>query len=118
MPFGQSIPLLKGKSVHGSKPITVFPFTLSWMPHCWPQKQQCVLTRRSGSTDVSSRSPDWYARNGPNFANSSGVSEASIVICADFARLGFPGRVLDEGQHLSAACWANALIVAALWVRH
>ena len=24
--------------------------TLSWMPHCWPQKQQCVLTSRSGST--------------------------------------------------------------------
>ena len=25
------------------------------MPHCWPQKQQCVLTSRSGSTLVDSR---------------------------------------------------------------
>jgi hypothetical protein len=29
--------------------------TLSWIPHCCPQKQQCVFTNRSGSTLVESR---------------------------------------------------------------
>ena len=36
------------------------------LPHCWPQKQQCVLTRRSGSTLVESRTPVIDERCGPN----------------------------------------------------
>ena len=34
--------------VVGFEPWEEFPFTLSWMPHCWPQKQQWVFTSRSG----------------------------------------------------------------------
>src|SRR4051812_41274825 len=43
------MPLLTGKSSQGSKPTTWFCFTLSWMPHWSPQKQQWVLTSLSGS---------------------------------------------------------------------
>src|SRR5262249_47053395 len=114
----QSIPLLKGKSAHGSNPTTVFPFTLSWMPHCWPQKQQWVLTSRSGSADVSSRSPDWYARSGPNFASSSGVAGGSVARRAALGRFRFPGRVLGEGEHLPPARRADALVVPALLAWH
>src|SRR5262245_27131395 len=35
------------------------------MPHCWPQKQQWVLTVRSGTTPVSSRSSVATDRCGP-----------------------------------------------------
>ena len=38
------MPRLNGNSSHGSKPITWLSRTLSWMPHCWPQKQQWVFT--------------------------------------------------------------------------
>ena len=51
------MPWLNGKSSHGSKPIRQLSLTLSWMPHCWPQKQQCVFTYLPGSTPVSSRVP-------------------------------------------------------------
>ena len=34
---------------HGSNPMTLLCLTLSWMPHCTPQKQQCVFTSLSGS---------------------------------------------------------------------
>jgi hypothetical protein len=51
------MPLLKGNSSHGSKPTTSLSFTLSWMPHCWPQKQQWVFTSLSGSTAASTRGP-------------------------------------------------------------
>src|SRR5476651_2528212 len=43
------MPLFTGKSSQGSKPTTWFSFTLSWIPHCTPQKQQWVLTSLSGS---------------------------------------------------------------------
>src|SRR5262245_43984409 len=112
------MPWLNGKSNHGSNPTTWFPFTLSWMPHCWPQKQQCVLLRRSGSTDVSSRSPDWYARSGPNFASNPGGAGASVAMRADLARLRFPGRVLGAGEHLPAAGRAEVPVVRALLARH
>src|SRR5262245_43114656 len=65
MPFGQSLPWLNGKSVRGSTPTTRSSFTLRYMPHCWPQKQQWVGTRRSGCTPVSSSEPATYANEGP-----------------------------------------------------
>ena len=64
-PLGQSIPRLNGNSSQGSKPITWSSLTLSWMPHCCPQKQQCVFTRRSGSTLVDRRMPVATDRCGP-----------------------------------------------------
>ena len=42
-PFGHSLPSLNGNSYHGSKPTTALSRTFSLMPHCWPQKQQCVF---------------------------------------------------------------------------
>src|SRR6266545_5578515 len=52
------MPRLKGNSSHGSNPMTWLSRTLSWMPHCCPQKQQWVLTRRSaGCSDSSSQPP-------------------------------------------------------------
>jgi hypothetical protein len=59
------MPRLNGNSSQGSKPITSLSRTFSWMPHCWPQKQQCVLTSRSGSTLVDSRTPVIDDRCGP-----------------------------------------------------
>src|SRR6266536_6118593 len=44
------MPRLKGNSSQGSKPTTWLLRTLSWMPHCWPQKQQWVLTSFSGAS--------------------------------------------------------------------
>src|SRR5262245_46912150 len=35
------------------------------MPHCWPQKQQCVFTSRSGSALVERRTPVMLDRCGP-----------------------------------------------------
>ena len=78
--------------------MTSLSFTLSWMPHCWPQKQQCVLTSRSGSAEVDSRSPDMTARCGPNrsivslllagiVANRSSVSNAGGVVAQRCTRL-------------------------------
>src|SRR5262245_16589070 len=87
------MPRLKGKSSQGSKPITSLSFTLSWMPHCCPQKQQCVLTRRSGSTEVSTRKPVWYARSGPNVASSSGVRGGSAAISPPSLS---PSRVISD----------------------
>ena len=46
-PFGQSLPSLNGNSYHGSNPTTVLSWTLSLIPHCCPQKQQCVFTTLS-----------------------------------------------------------------------
>src|SRR5262245_38952053 len=86
------------------------------MPHGWPQTQQCVLTSRSGPTAVSTRWPDWYARSGPNFASSSGVSLASAAI-GGLQRLGMPDRVLDECQQLPSAGRADFLVVPRLPAR-
>src|SRR5262249_38298658 len=106
------MPRLKGKSSQGSKPITSLSFTFSWMPHCCPQKQQCVLTRRSGSTEVSKRNPLWYARSGPKVARSSGVRGGSAAIGPSFRRRGGPQAPLGEGEHLPPAGGADVLVVA------
>src|SRR6516164_2740012 len=105
------MPLLKGKSSHGSKPMTSLPFTFSWMPHCCPQKQQCVLTSRSGSTHESARWPVGYALNGPNLASSSGVRAGSAAIGSSLGR-GVPQVPLREGEQLSPAGRTDVLVVA------
>src|SRR3954471_15502628 len=67
---------LNGRSAPGSKPMTTLSFPLSWMPHCWPQKQQCVLTNFSGSDVVERLAPAMRDRCGPNwlmiFSSSTG----------------------------------------------
>src|SRR5262245_31452861 len=104
------MPLLKGKSSHGSKPTTSLPLTLSWMPHCCPQKQQCVLTSRSGSTEASTRCPVGYAFSGPNLASSSAVSGGSAAIAPSL--LGGPQVSLRQSEHLPPAGGADVLVVA------
>src|SRR5262245_8135088 len=105
------MPRLNGNSSHGSKPITWSSLTFSWIPHCWPQKQQCVFTRRSGSTAESMRWPDGYARSGPNVASSSGVSGGSTAIGSSLRRRR-PQASLREGEHLAPTRRTDALIVA------
>src|SRR5262245_52642590 len=82
MPLGQSLPWLNGKSVRGSTPTTRSSFTFKYMPHCWPRKQQCVGTSRSGCTPVSSSGPVTYARDGPNGSVSvfSGMEIAPVLL--------------------------------------
>src|SRR5262249_43122891 len=105
------MPLLKGKSSHGSKPMTSFSFTFSWMPHCCPQKQQCVLTSRSGSTEASTRWPVGYAFNGPNLASNSGVRGGSVAISSSLER-GVPQVPLRKGEQISPAGRTDVLVVA------
>src|SRR5262249_18295870 len=106
------MPLLKGKSSHGSKPITSLPLTFDWMPHCCPQKQQCVFTSRSGSTEVSTRWPVGYDRSGPNLASSSGVRGGSAAIGSSVGRRGVPQVSLREGEQLAPAGGADVLVMA------
>src|SRR5262249_55613315 len=105
-----SMPLLKGKSSHGSKPMTSLSFTLSWMPHCCPQKQQCVLTSRSGSIDESMRWPVGYAFSGPNLASSSGVRGGSAALGSSLEG-GVPQVPLRESEQLPPAGRTNVLVV-------
>src|SRR5215813_7580086 len=91
--------------------MTSLSFTFSWMPHCCPQKQQCVLTSRSGSTEESTRWPVGYAFNGPNLASSSGVRDGSAAIGFSLGR-GFPQVPLREGKQLSPAGRTDVLVVA------
>src|SRR5262249_50148641 len=105
------MPWLNGKSSHGSKPMTSLSLTLSWMPHCWPQKQQWVFTSRSGSTDESIRRPVGYDFSGPNLARSSGVKGGSAAIRSPFP-CGGPELPLRQAQHLPPAGGAHPLVVA------
>ena len=98
-PFGQSMPRLNGNSSHGSKPITSLSRTLSWMPHCWPQKQQCVLTRRSGSTLVDSRTPVIADRCGPK---RSVICRSSTGIVATALLVRRPNSARRQRGH---TCW-------------
>src|SRR5688572_24943201 len=111
-PFGQSMPRLNGNSSHGSNPITWLFLTFSWMPHCWPQKQQCVRTRLSGSAVVDSRSPVMTARCGPKrsviFTSSTG--RVAIGTCAVCQRV-LPQRALCKTKQRAAAARADLLIV-------
>src|SRR5690606_9835748 len=86
------MPWLKKKSYQGSTPMTVLSFTLSWSPHCCPQKQQCVLTYLSGSSPESTRASVAYARDGPNLWM---VARSSPGMGSDG---GMTGRLMDENS--------------------
>jgi hypothetical protein len=89
-PLGQSLPLLKGKSSHGSKPTTWLSFTLSWMPHCCPQKQQCVFTRRSASPSGCQPSAGSDCSRGPKRATRFSIVSGSFAIAQDPSGRGRP----------------------------
>src|SRR5437762_6694204 len=105
------MPRFTGNSSQGSKPMTALSLTLSWMPHCCPQKQQCVLTRRSGSTELSTRWPVGYAFSGPNFASSSADRGGSVAIGSSFGRRGGPQPPVRQREHLPPAGGADVLVV-------
>src|SRR5262245_56530013 len=116
------MPRLNGKSSHGSNPMTRLSRTLSWMPHCWPQKQQCVLTSLSGSTAVESRSPDIDDRCGPKRAM---ILSSSVGIVATMPSLlgggcGAAGRcqppplgALCQPEQRAPALGADVLVMTA-----
>lgn len=68
------------KSSHGTKPITWLSRTLSWMPHCCPQKQQWAFTSRSGSTLVDRCRPVMFETCGPNRSMILSSSAGSVAI--------------------------------------
>src|SRR6476646_5821227 len=74
------------------------------MPHCWPQKQQCVCTILSGSTPVSARIPSMRLRCGPHALARASSDLGSVAIA-------FPEPSLRDGEHRAAARGADALIV-------
>src|SRR5215475_1346567 len=67
--------------------MTWLSFTSSLMPHCWPQKQQCVSTILSGTTPGSSRTPVDLERCGPKCRVMS-CGEAAKVAMMDLPSLG------------------------------
>ena len=90
------------------------PCTLSWMPHCWPQKQQCVLTSFSGSS--LGVEPRVLARAG------AGRTRAMIVELVDgelrpwsarvsTARSASPKRALRQAEERAPAARADLLVV-------
>src|SRR5262245_24019627 len=122
------MPWLNGNSIHGSKPITWLSLTLSWMPHCWPQKQQCVCTTRSGSTLLARRAPSEYARCGPNWWMIWRGSTACVAMMSTHKKgsraihlVGqclAPHLALGEAKQDAAAARADPLVVLDLRVGH
>src|SRR5215831_15134363 len=104
------MPRLNGKSSHGSKPITSLSRTLSWMPHCWPQKQQCVCTSRSGSALVDSRAPVARDRCGPNRSMICSSLTGSVAMMFFGSGL-LPQRALRETEQRAAAAWTDLLVM-------
>src|SRR5436305_11265691 len=60
--------------------MTRLSFTLSWIPHCCPQKQQCVLTSRSGSTYAFHPVAGIRLSVGPNCVTNSGIVIGGLAI--------------------------------------
>src|SRR5690349_21550715 len=71
------MPRLKGNSSQGSKPVTRPSRTFNWMPHCWPQKQQWVWTRRSGACVRSSPQPPGGVNDGCGPKRSTSAASGS-----------------------------------------
>src|SRR5690606_31040711 len=96
--------------------------TLSCMPHCWPQKQQCVFTRRSGSMPVSRRMPEEKERCGPKASMICSFSRGRVAMGGGGYELG-PGRgaaeefPLSGGQKGAFARGTNELIVPGVGIR-
>src|SRR5262245_10648481 len=99
------MPRLNGKSSHGSKPITSLSRTFNCTPHCWPQKQQCVFTSRSGSALVDLRRPVGTDRCGPNCSMILSSSTGMVATSA-------PGGCLREAEQRAPASRTDFLIVA------
>src|SRR5262245_57756304 len=116
-PFGQSIPRLNGNSSHGSKPITSLSRTLSCTPHCCPQKQQWVFTRRSGSALVDNRAPAMPDRCGPKrwmiFSGSTGIvaTVSSRGRRRALRQSVAPGASLRQAEQRPPAARTNLLVV-------
>src|SRR3954447_7293614 len=87
--------------------MTRLSLTLRLIPHCWPQKQQCVGTTLSGSTPVSARIPSMRLRCGPHALARASSDLGSVAIA-------FPKPSLRDGEHRAAAGGADALIV--MWL--
>src|SRR6187402_3880058 len=88
------------------------------MPHCWPQKQQCVRTRRSGSTVVESRSPRIRARCGPNRSIMFSSSTGRVAIVAQpVVQRAPPERTLCEPEQRAPAPRTDLLIVVRAFLR-
>src|SRR5262245_30846376 len=111
------MPRLNGNSSHGSKPMTSLSRTFSWMPHCWPQKQQCVLTSRSGSVLVESRTLSTTERCGPNRSMIFSESTGMVATVSPFGRrvavgqLIAPRGALCQTQQCATASRAYLLVV-------
>src|SRR5215207_7627596 len=101
------------------------------MPHCWPQKQQCVLTSRSGSTLVDSRIPLIDERCGPKRSmirsGSPGTSATAAILplVRHLARPAGSGSrpciqvltpqlALRETEKGAPAAWTHLLVMAAV----
>src|SRR6476646_5981285 len=110
------MPRLNGNSSHGSNPITSLSRTLSWTPHCCPQKQQWVFTSRSGSALVERRAAVVPERCGPKrsmmFSSSAGILATALPFRRRAHRQLFvPGAALREPEQRAAAFRANLLVV-------
>src|SRR6516225_9104514 len=81
------MPRLTGNSSQGSKPTTWLSLTLSWMPHCTPQKQQWVLTVLSASAAAPQPPAGVSLRCGPYCA----ISASSVT-----GSLATPARLLHH----------------------
>src|SRR4051812_7693807 len=84
--------------------MTRLSFTLRLMPHCWPQKQQCVATSLSGTAPVSALAPSMRLRCGPQALASASSDLGSVAIC-------FPEPPLRDGEHRAPAGGTDALVV-------
>src|SRR5262249_17942113 len=98
--------------------------TFNWIPHCWPQKQQWVLTSFSGSTLVESRMPVISERCGPNcrvmFRSSTGgvAMGCSIRFRRTLVQSFPPHRPLRQAKQCAAALGADLLIMLDAWPIH
>src|SRR6188472_429423 len=92
------------------------------MPHCCPQKQQCVFTSRSGSTLVDSRTPVIAERCGPKRSmmrrGSAGISATDRYLHVQFftwrgIRGLSPQGALRQTEECAPALGTDVLVVAA-----
>src|SRR3954465_11592770 len=93
------------------------------MPHCCPQKQQCVLTSRSGSTLVDRRIPVIAERCGPKRSmmrrGSAGISATNghlhvPIFTWHGVRVLSPQRSLRQAEEGAPALGADVLVVVAV----
>src|SRR6185369_12384126 len=80
---------------------------------CWPQKQQCVFTSRSGSPIALQPPGGTWFTCGPNCSTSAETSAGSFAIdpSGKSSPRGGPQAVLVQGQVPAAAGGADILVV-------